>query len=67
MEKTSFAFFLFPKGVVGKVGPSHAHGGTPGVLVLVLVSSVYLLKLVIPRKPHRQSSTDLWASCRGQI
>lgn len=49
---------------MGKVGPSHAHCA---LLALALVSSVYLLKLVISRQPHRQSSTDLWASCRGRI
>lgn len=40
---------------------------TVALLELALVSSVFLLKLEIPRKPHRQSSTDLWASCRGRI
>lgn len=40
---------------------------TVALLALALVSSVFLLKLVIPRKPHRQSSTYLWASCRGRI
>lgn len=39
---------------------------TVALLALALVSSVCLLKPVIPRKRHRQSSTDLWASCGGR-